>query len=101
MKQSLTDNLSKLLNGWLVSGQPVGGSGEADILRVTVNGFHGRYDGYGVVSGYWILQRGDQIIRRSFDIEMPLQKDGYDELVNVLAQAWQRESVEIANALRN
>lgn len=101
LKQSLTNNLSGLLNGWIVSGQPVSGGREVDVLRVTVNGFHGRYDGYGVVSGYWILQRGEQVVRRQFDIEMPLQKDGYDELVNVLARAWQQESVEIANALRN
>ncbi|MCD1126049.1 membrane integrity-associated transporter subunit PqiC [Jinshanibacter sp. LJY008] len=101
LKQALTDNLNAQLNGWVVSAQPIGGSNDTDVLRITVSGFHGRYDGYAVVSGYWILQHGNQIIRRPFDIETPLQKDGYDELVHVLANAWQQEAVQIAKALKN
>ncbi|AKJ42594.1 membrane integrity-associated transporter subunit PqiC [Pragia fontium] len=101
LKQSLTNNLNALLSGWIVSAQPIGGSSDMDILRVTINGFHGRYDGYAVVNGYWILQRGEQITRRPFDIEMPLQKDGYDELVHTLAKAWQQEAEAIAKSLNN
>ncbi|MDR0805812.1 MAG: membrane integrity-associated transporter subunit PqiC [Enterobacteriaceae bacterium] len=97
LKQSLIDNLNGALNGWMVSTQPVGES--SDALRVMVSGFHGRYDGYAVVSGYWLLQRGEQVTRRPFNIELPLQKDGYDELVHVLAQAWQQEAVEIAKSV--
>ncbi|GKX51858.1 membrane integrity-associated transporter subunit PqiC [Budvicia aquatica] len=100
LKQALTDNLSVLLPGRVVSGQLVSGH-DADVLRVTVTGFQGRYDGYAIVSGYWMLQSDNKIIRRPFNIEAPLQKDGYDELVYSLANAWHKESVDIANALKN
>ena len=98
LKQTLIDNLSSLLPGRVVSGQLISGK-DSDALRVTVTGFQGRYDGYAVVSGYWMLQSDNKVIRRPFNIEMPLQKDGYDELVYSLANAWQKEAVVIAGAL--
>ncbi|WP_159564521.1 membrane integrity-associated transporter subunit PqiC [Budvicia diplopodorum] len=100
LKQTLADNLSNLLPGRIISGQLVNGH-DADVLNVTVTGFQGRYDGYAVVSGHWMLQSDNKVIRQPFNIEMPLQKDGYDELVYSLANAWQKEAVAIAGVLKN
>lgn len=98
LKQALIDNLSNLLPGKIISGQRVSGK-DTDALNLTVTGFQGRYDGYAVVSGYWMLQSDNTIIRRTFNIEIPLKKDGYDELVYSLANAWQKEAVAIASVL--
>lgn len=100
LKGTLANNLSAQLGDWLVVNQPIGNS-DIDTLRMTVNAFQGRYDGHAIVSGYWVLQHKGQIVRRPFDVELPLQKDGYSELVKVLAQAWQQEAVEIAKVIKN
>lgn len=60
LKRTLTDNLSASLNDWLVVNQPIGND-NVDTLRVTVNEFQGRYDGYAVVSGYWVLQHQEAL----------------------------------------
>ncbi|WP_437609030.1 membrane integrity-associated transporter subunit PqiC [Erwinia sp. V71] len=97
LQQRLVSNLSAALPGWIVSSSALGP--DYDTLNVTVSGFHGRYDGQVIVSGEWILQHHQRLIKRPFLITLPQQEDGYDALVRTLAQGWQQEAQQIANAL--
>ena len=76
-------------SGWVVASQPLGS--DQDTLNVTVTGFHGRYDGAVIISGEWLLNHQGQLIKRPFHLELKQQKDGYDEMVKVLAQGWAQE----------
>ena len=98
LRTTLVANLSNQLPGWVVASQPLGSV--QDTLNVTVTGFHGRYDGRVIVSGEWLLNHQGQLIKRPFHIELKQQQDGYDEMVKVLAQAWQQEAVSIASELK-
>lgn len=97
LQQTLVANLGEALPGWLVSASPLGQS--QDKLNVNVTGFHGRYDGHAVISGDWILEHQGQIIKRSFSLTLPQNKDGYDALVKTLAAGWQQEARVIANSI--
>ena len=88
LRNTLVANLSSQLLG-----------SDQDTLNVTVTGFHGRYDGVVVVSGEWLLNHQGQLIKRPFHLEMKQQKDGYDEMVKVLAQGWAQESTSIAREI--
>ena len=90
-------NLSNQLPGWVVSSQPLGS--DQDTLNVSVNGFHGRYDGKVIVSGEWLLNHQGQLTKRPFHIELAQQQDGYDAMVKVLAQAWSQEATSIAQTI--
>jgi uncharacterized lipoprotein YmbA len=81
-----------------VASQPLGS--EQDTLNVTVTGFHGRYDGRVIVSGEWLVNHRGQLIKRPFHIELRQQQDGYDEMVKMLAVAWQQEAASIASELK-
>ncbi|SUB72215.1 Protein of uncharacterised function (DUF330) [Pluralibacter gergoviae] len=83
--------------GWVVSSQPLGN--DQDVLNVSVNGFHGRYDGRVIVSGEWLLNHNGRLIKRPFNIEMKQQQDGYDAMVKVLAQAWAQEASTMAQEI--
>jgi len=98
LKNSLVANLSSQLPGWVVASQPLGSA--QDQLSITVTGFHGRYDGRAIVSGEWLLNRQGRLIKQPFHIELKQEQDGYDALVKVLAQAWQKEAVNIATELK-
>lgn len=97
LKQALVSDLSAQLPGRVVSAAPLGE--RPDTLSVNVTGFQGRYDGKAVVSGDWILQRGDHIERRGFSLVLAQRADGYDALVKTLGQGWQRVSAQIAGHL--
>ncbi|EPA0075159.1 MULTISPECIES: membrane integrity-associated transporter subunit PqiC [Enterobacter] len=97
LRNTLVANLSSQLPGWVVASQPLGS--DQDTLNVTVTGFHGRYDGVVVLSGEWLLNHQGQLIKRPFHLEMKQQKDGYDEMVKVLAQGWAQESASIAREI--
>lgn len=97
LRTTLIANLSNQLPGWVIASQPLGH--DQDTLNVSVNGFHGRYDGKVIVSGEWLLNHQGQLIKRPFHIELAQQKDGYDEMVKMLAQAWSQEAVSIARSL--
>ncbi|WP_147196693.1 membrane integrity-associated transporter subunit PqiC [Pantoea sp. CCBC3-3-1] len=99
LQQTLVANLSEALPGWLVSASPLGQ--QQDTLTVNVTGFHGRYDGHAVLSGDWVLEHQGQILKRSFALDIPQKEDGYDALVKTLAQGWQQEAREMANAVRS
>ncbi|MBS6739305.1 MAG: membrane integrity-associated transporter subunit PqiC [Enterobacteriaceae bacterium] len=98
LRTTLVANLSNALPGWVVASQPLGS--EQDTLNVTVTGFHGRYDGRVIVSGEWLVNHRGQLIKRPFHIELKQQQDGYNEMVKMLAQAWQQESASIASELK-
>ena len=98
LRNTLVANLSAQLPGWVVASQPLGSV--QDTLNVTVTGFHGRYDGKVIVSGEWLLNHQGQLIKRPFHIETAQQQDGYDEMVKVLAAAWNQEATAIAQALK-
>ncbi len=55
---------------------------------MTVTGFHGRYDC--CHQRKWLLNHQGQLIERPFHLELKQQKDGYDEMVKVLAQGGHR-----------
>jgi len=97
LQQTLVSNLGQALPGRLVASQPLGDT--HDTLSVHVTGFHGRYDGAVVISGEWLLNHQGQLIKRPFHLEMKQQKDGYDEMVKVLAQGWAQESANIAREI--
>ncbi len=95
LRNTLVANLGSQLPGWVVASQPLGS--DQDTLNVTVTGFHGRYDGAVVISGEWLLNHQGQLIKRPFHLELKQQKDGYDEMVKVLAQGWaQQEAASIS-----
>lgn len=98
LRTTLVANLSNQLPGWVVASQPL--SAEQDALTVTVTGFHGRYDGRVVISGEWLVKHQGQLIKRPFHLELKQQKDGYDDMVKMLAQGWQQEAASIANELK-
>lgn len=99
LRTTLVANLSNQLPGWVVASQPLGST--QDTLSVTVTGFHGRYDGRAIVSGEWLLKHQGRVIKRPFHIELKQQKDGYDELVKVLAQGWQQEAAAIGREINS
>lgn len=97
LRTTLVANLSNQLPGWVVSSQPLGS--DQDTLNVSVNGFHGRYDGKVIVSGEWLLNHQGQLTKRPFHIELAQQQDGYDAMVKELAQAWSQEATSIAQTI--
>lgn len=97
LRNTLVANLGSQLPGWVVASQPLGT--DQDTLNVTVTGFHGRFDGAVVISGEWLLNHQGQLIKRPFHLELKQQKDGYDDLVKVLAQGWAQESAAIAREI--
>ncbi|OSE61017.1 hypothetical protein R515_02450 [Salmonella enterica subsp. arizonae serovar 41:z4,z23:-] len=98
LRNTLVANLSTRLPGWIVASQPLGTA--QDTLNVTVTGFHGRYDGKVIVSGEWLLNHNGQLIKRPFHIEASQQKDGYDEMVKVLASVWSQEATAMADEIK-
>jgi uncharacterized lipoprotein YmbA len=46
-----------------------------------------------------LLNHQGQLIKRPFHLELKQQKDGYDEMVKVLAQGWAQESASIAREI--
>ncbi|MDF7681255.1 membrane integrity-associated transporter subunit PqiC [Enterobacteriaceae bacterium ESL0689] len=97
LRTTLMANLSQQLPGWMISSEQLRNT--QDTLSVTVNGFHGRYDGRVIVSGEWLLKHKGQLIKRPFNIEVKQQHDGYDAMVKTLAEAWSQEAAAIASEL--
>ncbi|MGV3344867.1 membrane integrity-associated transporter subunit PqiC [Enterobacteriaceae bacterium LUAb1] len=93
LKQTLVSNLTAISPARLVTLSPMG---EHDTLNINVTGFQGRYDGYVVVSGSWVLEKRGKFIKESFNIALPQQQDGYESLVMSLGQAWQQVAQTIA-----
>ncbi|PVZ85811.1 hypothetical protein C9426_18230 [Serratia sp. S1B] len=94
LQQTLLTNLGGALPGWVVSSQPMGT--DQAVLNVTINGFHGRYDGRAIIRGEWVLSYQGKLIKQPFNLELKQGEDGYDALVRTLAQGWLQEAQEIA-----
>ncbi|WP_328731585.1 PqiC family protein [Vreelandella azerica] len=77
--------------------------GDALSIRLDVDEFQGRYDGYAVVSGQWQLRDADnQLLHLGiFNQSAALSDDGYPALVRALGQAWSNVADEIAQTLQN
>lgn len=99
LQQALVTNLSDELPGWVVSSQPM--NSDQDVLNVTVNGFHGRYDGMVIVRGEWALSHQGKLIKRTFNLQLKQGEDGYDALVRALAQGWLQQAQAIAEQVRS
>lgn len=97
LQQALIASLNTRLSGWVVSAQPLGKTPAA--LNVTVKAFHGRYDGKAVLQGEWIFTERERVLRQPFNLVLPLRDDGYDALVNTLAQGWQQVAQSIAEQI--
>lgn len=97
LQQTLISNLSNMMPGWLVTSQPVGQ--DQDVLNVTVNGFHWRYDGQVIISGIWLLKHQGRLIKQPFYVELKQDEDGYDGLVRTLAQGWQQQAQSIVTLI--
>ena len=97
LQQTLVTNLSTALPGALVSSSALGQ--QYDTLNVTINGFHGRYDGHAIVSGEWVFEHDGKLIKQPFSLALPQKEDGYDALVRNLAAGWQQVAVQIAQAI--
>ncbi|WP_241622188.1 membrane integrity-associated transporter subunit PqiC [Rosenbergiella australiborealis] len=97
LQQSLVTNLSNLMPNWLVTNTLP--DGDPDSLTVTVTAFQGRWDGHALVQGYWLYHHHTDILRQPFTIVVPLQGNGYGELVKVLSKAWYQASQQIATQI--
>lgn len=72
------------------------------VLQVEVDHFLGRYDGRAVASGRWQLRGGDGelLALEGFNVESPLESDGYPALVHALGRSWDRVADQIGAAIR-
>ncbi|MCK0744868.1 PqiC family protein [Chromohalobacter nigrandesensis] len=80
------------------SGEP---STPALHVQLDVDRFQGRDDGMAVVGGQWRIRDDDDrtLSRESFEIERPLEDDGYPALVRALGAAWGTLGDRLANTL--
>ncbi len=99
LQQTLINHLNNAMPGWLVTDQPVGK--DQDILQVSVNGFHGRYDGKVIIRGTWLLEHKGQWMQQPFNIELEQHEAGYDALVRTLALGWQQQAQKMAAQIKN
>lgn len=85
----------------IAKGQPLQAGLAQREIRVSVNGFQGRYDGSALVQGQWLLldENGQLLKQENFKIVQPLLADGYPALVRTLAVAWDQVSEQLAAAL--
>lgn len=83
-----------------VSKQP-DNAGKGYEVLVDVERFQGRYDGKAIVIGSWTLKtlNGQFIKVRRFNIETPLDEDGYPQLVRSLNRGWKQVCGEIVAEL--
>ncbi|MCC4264236.1 PqiC family protein [Oceanimonas baumannii] len=71
-------------------------------VRLQLSRFQGRFDGVALIRGHWqILDDSTTLLlQRSFTLEVPLNTDGYPELVRALAAGWEQVADELARALK-
>ncbi|MFE8071950.1 ABC-type transport auxiliary lipoprotein family protein [Marinobacteraceae bacterium S3BR75-40.1] len=71
-------------------------------LRTRVYRFQGHYDGQAVIEGEWLLldtQKGQVVMKASFNRRIPIERDGYDALVTRLSEGWHSVMAGIARQL--
>ncbi|TDO13959.1 MULTISPECIES: PqiC family protein [Halomonas] len=74
----------------------------APTLRLTVDAFHGRFDGRAVAAGQWQLRgaEGELLAMSPFAVEVELTQDGYPALVRALGRSWDQVAEQIATDIK-
>lgn len=87
IRRKLVNHLSSSLKDVSVYKNTAIAPRESVRLSMSIDGFHGRYDGVAIISGIWWLAdpAGNVITRKSFNQSIPLENDGYTELVRSLS----------------
>lgn len=100
LARNLRDDLADALKSvQVVNGNA--GSGDALTLRLDVDAFHGRYDGYAIASGQWQLRDAQNKLLHldRFQTRTALEDDGYPALVRALSKSWANVASDIASTL--
>lgn len=97
LRQTLISNLSFAMPQCIVSDTQLGE--KQNTLNISVEGFHGRYDGKVVLKGRWMLQHHATLIQHPFEISLPQTEDGYGAMVKTLADGWQKVAQQVAAEL--
>ncbi|MCL7929134.1 PqiC family protein [Halomonas llamarensis] len=100
LARNLRDDLAAALKEVQVVNSNAG-SDNAFMLRLDVDEFHGRYDGYAVASGQWQLRDAQNKLLHveRFQTRTALKDDGYPALVRALSQSWKNVAADIASTL--
>ncbi|WP_158676339.1 ABC-type transport auxiliary lipoprotein family protein [Candidatus Pantoea edessiphila] len=82
LKQTMICNLSKNPPRWFISDLPLLVI-KKDKLNIIVKKIQGRYDGKAVISGEWILEYRNHIIKHYSNFILAQKQDGYDKLFDI------------------
>lgn len=93
VEQRVLANLNTALPQWLVGWQTTGSDKS---LALSLNSFHGRYDGRVVIRGEWTYVKGQTLTTRPFERVLIQPNDGYESLVATLAQGLTEETKAMA-----
>ncbi|ARS52413.1 PqiC family protein [Kushneria konosiri] len=98
LTRSLQRTLSDRLKDHRVLGETLAGDRADTGVRVSLSRFQGRYDGMAVLAGQYQLRDagGHLLAQQPFEIERPLDDDGYPALVRTLSQGWESVGERIA-----
>lgn len=99
LERGLRDRLAtRLPQDRVMLDRAVDGETPALILRVEIDRFQGHHSGHAAVGGRWQLRdaQGEPLAHRSFDINTPLEADGYPALVRALAKGLDQLADEIS-----
>ncbi|WP_457809198.1 PqiC family protein [Kushneria sp. EE4] len=101
LTRSLQRTLGDRLRDHRVLGETLAGDRADTGVRVTLSQFQGRYDGMAVLAGQYQLRDagGNLMAQHHFDIERPLEDDGYPALVRTLSQGWENVGEQIADEI--
>ncbi|REC95121.1 PqiC family protein [Kushneria indalinina] len=98
LTRSLQRTLGDQLSDHRVLGETLAGDRADTGVRVTLSRFQGRYDGLAVLAGQYQLRDagGNLLTQQHFDLQRPLEDDGYPALVRTLSQGWESVGEQIA-----
>lgn len=101
LTRSLQRTLGDQLKDHRVLGETLAGDRADTGVRVTLSRFQGRYDGMAVLAGQYQLRDagGSLLYQQPFEIERPLDDDGYPALVRTLSQGWENVGEQIAHEI--
>lgn len=101
LTRSLQRTLSERLRDHRVLGETLAGDRADTGVRVTLSQFQGRYDGMAVLAGQYQLRDagGSLLSQRHFELQRPLEDDGYPALVRTLSQGWESVGEQIATEI--
>ncbi|CAM3617689.1 MULTISPECIES: PqiC family protein [Halomonas] len=79
-----------------------GSQSDALTLRLDIDQFQGRFDGFAVTSGQWQLldSQGELLVMENFYAQTRLEEDGYPALVRALGSSWDQAAELIAQEIR-